>query len=211
MTLDLTCRPCRGTGEEWGASTPWVGGWNMPTRKIPCARCDGAGVLHAHQIALDVARAHGTGVAVEFTGVSDKTIVRLRKVHDDYDRGRGRPSRAEMAAMSPRLDCDCFRCIDHRSTLVANANKLLGKLRTSGEADRSWQARRNCIGVDPELFFPERGESLAPARSVCAGCEVRAECLDYALNTGQHHGVWGGTSERERKRTRRRRRTGSAA
>lgn len=65
-----------------------------------------------------------------------------------------------------------------------------------------WQSRANCAGADPELFFPERGASLAEARAVCAGCTVRTECLDYALAIGEKYGVWGGLSERERRRLR---------
>lgn len=64
-----------------------------------------------------------------------------------------------------------------------------------------WDGTAACDGADPELFFPldEDGPSAAPARVVCAGCAVRALCLDYALGTGMPAGVWGGlsTSERE--------------
>jgi WhiB family redox-sensing transcriptional regulator len=74
---------------------------------------------------------------------------------------------------------------------------------------RSWVLRANCVGIDAELFFPDRGEPTRHAKAVCAGCEVRAECLDYALETGQKFGVWGGTSERERRSLRRIRRSGS--
>lgn len=64
----------------------------------------------------------------------------------------------------------------------------------------------SCRGTDPELFFPDRGESLAPAKAICAECIVADECLEYALANGERFGVWGGTSERERRRIRRRRR-----
>ena len=58
----------------------------------------------------------------------------------------------------------------------------------------------------PEVdFFPDRGQSLEPARAVCGGCMVRGKCLVYALEHGKH-GVWGGTSERERRTIRRLRR-----
>lgn len=70
----------------------------------------------------------------------------------------------------------------------------------------AWMARANCLGVDPDLFFPERGESTAPAKEVCMGCKVRDECLGYALAEGEHRGIWGGKSERERRRIRRARR-----
>ncbi len=64
----------------------------------------------------------------------------------------------------------------------------------------------SCRGVDPEIFFPDRGESLAPAKAVCAECIVNDECLEFALANGERFGVWGGTSERERRRIRRARR-----
>jgi WhiB family redox-sensing transcriptional regulator len=71
--------------------------------------------------------------------------------------------------------------------------------------DRRWQERANCLGVDPDLFFPERGASTKEAKAVCNGCEVRMECLEYALRHGEKFGIWGGMSERERRRLRRQR------
>ncbi len=68
-----------------------------------------------------------------------------------------------------------------------------------------WQERANCLGVDPDLFFPERGASTREAKAVCKGCEVRGECLEYALAHGEKFGIWGGLSERERRRVRRQR------
>jgi WhiB family redox-sensing transcriptional regulator len=73
------------------------------------------------------------------------------------------------------------------------------------EAERGWQERANCLGVDPDLFFPERGASTREAKAVCRGCEVRVECLEYALQHGEKFGIWGGLSERERRRVRRQR------
>lgn len=69
----------------------------------------------------------------------------------------------------------------------------------------AWFAFGECVGADPELFFPTRGDNLTmtAAKAVCAACCVRAECLDYAQVNGEHHGVWGGLSERERRRARR--------
>jgi WhiB family redox-sensing transcriptional regulator len=75
-----------------------------------------------------------------------------------------------------------------------------------GEPDgKRWQERANCLGVDPDLFFPERGASTREAKSVCGSCEVRLECLEYALVNGEKFGIWGGLSERERRRLRRQR------
>ena len=73
------------------------------------------------------------------------------------------------------------------------------------EDDRSWQDQANCLGVDPDLFFPERGASTREAKEVCRGCVVRLECLEFALVNGEKFGIWGGLSERERRRLRRQR------
>ncbi|HSX47902.1 MAG TPA: WhiB family transcriptional regulator [Candidatus Nanoarchaeia archaeon] len=66
-----------------------------------------------------------------------------------------------------------------------------------------WQDQGNCLGVDPDLFFPERGASTKEAKGVCRGCVVREDCLEYALANGEKFGIWGGMSERERRRIRR--------
>ena len=77
--------------------------------------------------------------------------------------------------------------------------------------DNSWQLSANCLGVDPDLFFPERGASTKEAKAVCQGCEVRVDCLEYALANGEKFGIWGGRSERERRRIRRQRALARAA
>ena len=77
--------------------------------------------------------------------------------------------------------------------------------------DKSWQDMANCLGVDPDLFFPERGASTREAKEVCRGCVVRDDCLEYALANGEKFGIWGGMSERERRRIRRQRALARAA
>ena len=72
-----------------------------------------------------------------------------------------------------------------------------------GGTDKTWQSRANCMGVDPELFFPERGSSTREAKEVCRGCVVREDCLEFAISNGEKFGIWGGMSERERRRVRR--------
>jgi WhiB family transcriptional regulator, redox-sensing transcriptional regulator len=67
------------------------------------------------------------------------------------------------------------------------------------EVDLSWREDALCAETDLEIFFPEKGESTREGKSVCAECLVRAECLDYALETRQRFGIWGGCSERERR------------
>ncbi|MGP4048945.1 WhiB family transcriptional regulator [Streptomyces sp. 2A115] len=66
-----------------------------------------------------------------------------------------------------------------------------------------WLRSAACVGEDPELFFPvgTTGPALrdiAAAKRICARCPVAAPCLDWALDTGQTSGVWGGTGEEER-------------
>lgn len=69
----------------------------------------------------------------------------------------------------------------------------------------SWRAGAACRGVDPNVFFPLSEEEAGPAKAICATCPVRDQCLDYALDTRQGDGVWGGLTEVERRRLRRRR------
>ena len=76
---------------------------------------------------------------------------------------------------------------------------------TEEPEDQSWQDFANCLGVDPDLFFPERGASTKEAKEVCAGASFREDCLEYALANGEKFGIWGGMSERERRRIRRQR------
>jgi WhiB family redox-sensing transcriptional regulator len=68
------------------------------------------------------------------------------------------------------------------------------------DEDNGWQDRALCAQTDPEAFFPEKGGSTREAKKVCLGCDVRAECLEYALMKDERFGIWGGLSERERRR-----------
>jgi WhiB family transcriptional regulator, redox-sensing transcriptional regulator len=72
-----------------------------------------------------------------------------------------------------------------------------------GLEQQDWQERALCAQTDPEAFFPEKGGSTREAKRICAGCEVRAECLEYALTFDERFGIWGGLSERERRRLKR--------
>ena len=69
-----------------------------------------------------------------------------------------------------------------------------------GEGELSWQERALCAQTDPEAFFPEKGGSTREAKKVCVGCDVRGECLEYALAHDERFGIWGGLSERERRK-----------
>lgn len=79
------------------------------------------------------------------------------------------------------------------------------------DAARSWMVDAACVGVDPDLFFPEPGASVQEAKAVCAGCPVREECLDYAMSHHENWGIWGGVTARERARMRRTRSPGAGA
>lgn len=63
-----------------------------------------------------------------------------------------------------------------------------------------WVAAAVCAQVDPELFYPDKGGSVRDAKRVCTRCPVRPQCLAYALDGDERHGVWGGLSEPERRR-----------
>ena len=56
----------------------------------------------------------------------------------------------------------------------------------------SWQERALCAQTDPEAFFPEKGGSTREAKKVCLSCDVRSECLEYALANDERFGIWGG-------------------
>jgi WhiB family transcriptional regulator, redox-sensing transcriptional regulator len=67
-----------------------------------------------------------------------------------------------------------------------------------------WSERAACCGKGIRYFFPETPDDLARGRAICAGCPVRAECLEYAGRFPSPQGVWGGLTEGERREIRRR-------
>lgn len=70
----------------------------------------------------------------------------------------------------------------------------------------SWRAEAACLGLDGDIFFPGHGQSARQAKAVCAECRVVQPCLDYAIATASHDGIWGGLTDRERVRYARKRR-----
>ena len=70
--------------------------------------------------------------------------------------------------------------------------------------EQEWQDRALCAQTDPEAFFPEKGGSTREAKRICQGCDVRSECLEYALAHDERFGIWGGLSERERRKLKKR-------
>jgi WhiB family redox-sensing transcriptional regulator len=76
---------------------------------------------------------------------------------------------------------------------------------STGVRREEWEDRALCAEIDPELFFPEgRGiHTVRDARRICAACEVRDQCLAYAIEHPELEGVWGGLTEKERREPRR--------
>lgn len=64
----------------------------------------------------------------------------------------------------------------------------------------AWHRGALCAEVDPESFFPQKGGSTKNAKEVCKHCPVVAECLTWALDNDERHGIWGGLAERERRK-----------
>ena len=72
-----------------------------------------------------------------------------------------------------------------------------------------WRHRAACLTEDPELFFPVGNtgpalQQIEDAKKICQSCTVKDQCLNWALDAGQDHGVWGGMSEDERRAMKRR-------
>ena len=67
----------------------------------------------------------------------------------------------------------------------------------------SWRDQANCKGINPDVFHPTRGEDTKAAVAICAGCIVVEQCLHYALSNSIKVGIYGGTSERQRRIMRR--------
>jgi WhiB family transcriptional regulator, redox-sensing transcriptional regulator len=85
----------------------------------------------------------------------------------------------------------------------------------TGSAE-NWRSAAACRSADPDLFFPSSATGPAVrqidrAKTICAGCAVRRECLEFAVSHEQNYGIWGGTTADDRQRDRRRRRRRAAA
>jgi WhiB family redox-sensing transcriptional regulator len=85
--------------------------------------------------------------------------------------------------------------------VTEGAAKVLGV--KADTAELHWTKRALCAEVGGDEFYPEKGGSVREAKAVCRGCEVRAECLAYALEHDERFGIWGGLSEPERRRLKR--------
>ena len=84
----------------------------------------------------------------------------------------------------------------------------LTSTRSLSLASDDWRDVAACQDTDPDLFFPVGTtgpaiEQIEAAKGVCNACEAKNQCLEFALQTNQDSGVWGGTSEEERRKLRR--------
>jgi WhiB family transcriptional regulator, redox-sensing transcriptional regulator len=79
-----------------------------------------------------------------------------------------------------------------------------------------WQSQGACLNADPDVFFPisvagASATQIRTARAICAGCAVRSDCIDFAVENREIQGIWGGTTDDERKKLRRARARAGAA
>lgn len=85
---------------------------------------------------------------------------------------------------------------------------LLNPFTRRADETRHWRHDAACFGEDLDLFFPVgvAGPAVwqvSQAKAICEDCPVRAQCLEYALRSGQDHGIWGGLTPQERRELRR--------
>lgn len=90
-----------------------------------------------------------------------------------------------------------------RDRTVITRMSLVGWIE-GDDPELMWQERALCAQTDPESFFPEKGGSTREAKRVCLTCDVKSECLEYALAHDERFGIWGGLSERERRKLKKR-------
>ncbi|WP_083583847.1 WhiB family transcriptional regulator [Rhodococcus zopfii] len=95
----------------------------------------------------------------------------------------------------------------------ARITALFEHLVIDDDTGLAWKREGLCSQADPDLFYPEKGTSVALPKRICAKCPVRVTCLNHALDHGEAHGIWGAATARERQRmlADRRHRRGAAA
>ncbi|HUD07124.1 MAG TPA: WhiB family transcriptional regulator [Candidatus Saccharimonadales bacterium] len=74
-------------------------------------------------------------------------------------------------------------------------------------AEGGWRSDAACRDIDPEVFFQKDDIAIESAKRICGQCAVQMECLDFAIANREEHGIWGGTSEKERRQIWKRLRT----
>jgi len=136
----------------------------------------------------------------ELMAISNGVVVDLTVLNGQRseDRSTGLDVELEVVDLELRTGPDVSIDLTTADLTLVNAG-------TNGlPPELAWQERALCAQTDPEAFFPEKGGSTREAKRVCMACEVRAECLEYALGKDERFGIWGGLSERERRRVKKR-------
>lgn len=108
------------------------------------------------------------------------------------------PSGYEMA-----LTLEEYTQISRDIKAPVSPTQLTTEVSTSSKSRRSpenWRESANCRDSDPDMFFPSEVSGVNAAKAICAACVSIDSCLDYALDNNILHGVWGGTSERQRRK-----------
>lgn len=132
--------------------------------------------------------------------------ITLVSIPQDWEHGLVRECVHNERGTNP--PCHTNRRVQHRCSGTDLTGSIRQLLREMGSA-MDWRHRAVCLDEDPELFFPigNTGPAIMQieeAKQVCRRCDVREQCLAWALEAGQDHGVWGGLSEDERRALKRR-------
>ena len=147
----------------------------------------------------------GDGTQIHDRDVGDRRpflFLWLYECHSHHDSGAGGADRLRNVARdfnhSERARLDAERYLS-RSRIFSpgNGNQIDGSYVL---VPMDWMAEGNCNNHPPAVFFPSDGVGVEIAKKICGTCSVRERCLDYALESRIDHGVWGGTSERQRRR-----------
>ena len=85
---------------------------------------------------------------------------------------------------------------------MTSSESPVAGLPTRPATGTTWRDNALCAQTDPELFFPEKGRAAHDAIAICRSCDVQKKCLEWALVHGEH-GIWGGTTESDRRKLRR--------
>ena len=136
-----------------------------------------------------------------YEGAADTLQLSISNLRTSVSRLRSRIATAnpEVAAVTYHSTQETYQLLGQLSVDYSSIKQDLFKVATSS-ADVEWQGSALCAQTDPEAFHPEKGGSTKEAKRVCQACEVKDECLEYALEHNMRFGIWGGLSERERRR-----------
>lgn len=92
-----------------------------------------------------------------------------------------------------------MRLVDRAPDAAVALASLFEWLDPALKVAQGWKLESACLLEPKDMFFPGRGESAKPAKVICSMCPVRVECLSYAIENREWHGIWGGTNEKDRR------------